>query len=227
MRDSGTVVSGLNTWWTDPSVPEQQLSVVLAELTEIQSGNMIPPYLQFFECLKRIKEPIYGLLDLGAGCGHYGAALKLLGHTARHGYVAYDISQAFRAVAARQFPWMNYHVGDTAKLPFGDAVFQVVLSSACLMYAEDPERDAWEAMRVSSQYVLFHRTPLAAETVLLEQEAYGGTVCERRWKREDLFAIFEACGLSLVHEETIFENPDGYAHKTFLLKKDSVVHVHV
>lgn len=227
----------MNDWWNDPSVPAQQLAVVIKELAEIRDGGVLPvPYRQFFACLDLIPKlgsgfeshwNGRGLLDIGAGMGHYGEALRLHGRMIWNGYVAVDASKSFKDAASIVFPWMKYYVGSAANLPFKQSSFYVVLSSACLMYAEDPMCDIWEATRVSSGYVIFHRTPIDKETRKVEAEAYGGTVLETRFSEADLFGMFDKAGLSLVHTETIFEMPDGYGHKTYLLKKEPVFPVRV
>lgn len=218
----------MNEHWLDPSVPAQQLAVVLPELEQIARGNIIPPYRQFFNAIDRIHvqcQPI-SILDIGAGCGHYGVALRSRGYKLlADGYVACDCSPAFRDLALSHWPWMRYDAAESSKLPYADAVFDVVLHSACLMYAADPLQDIREAVRVSADWVIFHRTPIAEETHGRESEAYGGTVQERRFSESDLFAMFEATGLSLVDEETIFDAGDGNCHKTYLLRKDRVFHV--
>lgn len=217
----------MNDWWNDASVPAQQLAVVLPELAEIEAGNLIPPYRQAFACIDRAYKPGMSLLDVGAGMGHYCEALRLTGRPIWRHYTALDASEAFKAAAAERWPLMRYDIGQASNLPYPASSFSIVLSGACLMYAANPGRDIWEAARVSSEYVIFHRTALAPETVTLETEAYGGSVRETRFAEVDLLKMFETSGLSVVHVETIFLNPDGYAHKTYLLKKDAVFPVRV
>lgn len=222
----------MNDWWNDPSIPAQQLAVVRRELAGLaawagsQGGPASQPYQQFFACVDAIPKPFgfkLNLIDIGAGVGHYGEALRIAGYSPKWiGYRAMDCSEAFQAAALAEFPWMKYDVGLASSLPYPAASFDVALSSACLMYAENPQRDIWEATRVSSGYVIFHRTPIEKETRKLEAPCYGGTVLETRFSEVDLFTMFDNAGLSLMHTETIFEMPDGYAHKTYLLKKDAV-----
>jgi len=217
----------MNEYWRDPSVPEQQLAVVLPELEQIAQGNIIPPYLQLMNAIERIhvQSMPTSLLDIGAGCGHYGVALRTIGHPLADGYLALDCSQAFRDLAVERWPWMRFDVADSSKLPYLDAKFDVVLHSACLMYAEDPIQDMREAVRVSADWVIFHRTPIAPVTHGRQAHAYGGTLQERRFSESDLFEMFEATGLALIEQETIFDTGDGHAHKTYLLRKDRVFHV--
>lgn len=228
----------MNDWWNDPSIPVQQLAVVRLELAQLQDwsvsqggGETISPYRQFFACLDAIPKcngSKLKLLDIGAGVGHYGEALRVVGYYPRWAdYRAVDMSAAFREAAVAEFPWIKYDIGCASNLPYKPSSFDVVLSSACLMYAEDPMRDIWEATRVSSGHVIFHRTPIEKETRKVEAEAYGGTVLETRFSEADLFGMFDKAGLSLVHAETIFEMPDGYGHKTYLLKKDPAFPVRV
>lgn len=212
----------MNEHWLDPSVPAQQLAVVLPELEQIAQGNIIPPYRQFLNCIDRayVQSVPLSILDVGAGCGHYGVALRKIGHPLAEGYVAVDCSEAFRDLARSQWPWMRFDVSDSSRLPYGDLAFDIVLHSACLMYSEDPLRDIREAARVSADWVILHRTPVAPVTHLRIAEAYGGTLQEQRFSEPDLFEMFEAAGLVLVQEETIFDTGDGHCHKTYLLRKN-------
>jgi hypothetical protein len=97
------------------------------------------------------------------------------------------------------------------------------------MYASDPLNDIRELARVSSGFVILHRTPieLSGKTYQSEQEAYGHTMLETRFSEADILAMCETAGLSVMHSETIFETADGRAHKTYLLQKDGVFHVSV
>lgn len=218
----------MNELWTDPAIPAQQLAVVKRELEQVAEGKFVTPYAQFFECLDRVPDPL-GILDVGAGCGHYGEAMRLTGRGLWRYYTAIDASATFRMVALAQFPWMSYDVGMASYLPYRASAFSVVLSSACLMYAADPMNDIRELARVSSGYVILHRTPidLGGKTHQIEQTAYGQTFLETRFAEADLMAMFEAAGLSVCHVETIFETQDGRAHRSYLLKKEPVFPVTV
>jgi len=214
----------VNEAWNDASIPAQQLAVVRPELARIAEGMPVPPYEQFFACLDRIPDAAGSILDVGAGCGHYGEALKLTGRRIWMEYRALDTSASFKAMAAEAFPYLRFDVGMASSLPYHSAQFAVVLSGACLMYAADPLHDIRELARVSSGYVILHRTPidLGGKTHQVEQEAYGQAVLETRFAEADLLAMCETAGLSVFHVETIFETSDGLAHRTYLLKKEPV-----
>jgi SAM-dependent methyltransferase len=83
------------------------------------------------------------LLDVGCGSG-----LALARAAARGARVAgIDIAASLLAIAAQRVPEADLHEGGLDQLPFGDAVFDVVLAVNALQFAFDPAAALGEIAR--------------------------------------------------------------------------------
>lgn len=218
------MTSAMAEVWSHPSIPPQQLAVVERELKALWSGQRISPYLELSRCLNELptRMNLGQFLDVGAGCGHYRDALKAMGYACE--YRAVDSSAAFKREAERRFPGIVYDMGEASRLTYPQSSFDVVFSSACLMYAEEPQHDVNEAARVSRRYVIFGKIPVAEKTERVEAEAYGHPVIEWRFAESDLMDACHKAGLSLLHAEPILSSSP---YKTFLFRKEELFHVPV
>lgn len=205
--------------WLDATMPERQYqSCVARELKEFREGKPVLPYTAVVNCLKRLPKMEHPtLLDVGASSGFYSEVLKIAGFNCC--YVALNFSPAFKTLAERLYPGIDFRLGDARELPFADDSFDIVLSGCCLLHIAEYEAVILETARVASRYVIFSKTPVHAKpTEFFEKHLYGLPHClEIRFNEEELMGLFERYGLRLIHTE-----PAGTGHKTFLLRKLSL-----
>lgn len=211
--------------WKDISIPKAQYELcVRRELEYLTEGFPCAPFKALTNCLFNIPfgelidhKPT--LLDIGASSGYYRSVLELSGFN--FDYFGLDFSPAFRDMALSLYPDIHFDVGDARSLPYANNNFDVVLHSACLMHIADYNTAIKEAVRVASRYVVFHRTPtISGPTRYWRKEAYGVPCLEIHFNQGDLLQIFQANNLSVLHTENVFQDQDGFSHRTFLCRKN-------
>ena len=149
-------------------------------------------------------------LDVGTGTGRY---LPLLAGAGAHVVVGMDLSWAMLTHGSRQTPLLR---GDAARLPFGDARFDLVCSS--LMAGDLPDLGPWirEAARVLEPgghlvYSDFHPS-WKAERWRRTFRTAGGQLCEVPFtphRLEDHLEQLEGAALAVrtVREPRLAERP--------------------
>lgn len=206
--------------WTSASIPAKQRDLVLKELDDARAGKPCPTYKVAIDCLRKapVSRVNAKVLDVGAGCAHYGELLKV--NKIGWDYTACDYSENFKAVAETMFPGIRYDVAEATKLPYGDESFDVVLSSALLMHVMEWRDAIKESVRVSREWVFFHRTPfvLMGPTRYYCKEAYGVPCVEIHFSEAEVFAAFREAGLKHAHTQTIFQD-GSYGHRSYLFRK--------
>ncbi|HSQ59123.1 MAG TPA: methyltransferase domain-containing protein [Acidobacteriota bacterium] len=89
------------------------------------------------------------VLDVAAGNGNATlAAARRFADVVSTDYVPALLEEGRRRAEADQLP-VTFHVADAENLPFGDASFDVVLSTFGVMFAPNQERAARELLRVA------------------------------------------------------------------------------
>jgi SAM-dependent methyltransferase len=78
-------------------------------------------------------QPGERVLDVGCGTGIAAAAALATGSSV----TGLDGAAEMIAIARREVPGVDFHVGDFMALPFGDDAFDVVISSHALLFADD------------------------------------------------------------------------------------------
>lgn len=222
--------------WTDPSIPARQYQIVQPELETARRecvNGWCAPFRALVDCLYRIPGEFFDatprLLDIGASTGYYREVLRIAGYPVR--YTACDFSRAFERFAQEKFPGIDFDVADACNLPYHDDTFDVVLSGAALMHIREYEQAIREAVRVSSRYVIFHRTPVCTHCPnrWFVKEAYGIRVLEVHFNEGALLELFHSVGLRLIHTAEVFwDVMESQGHKTYLLEKPAgLSHVQV
>ena len=84
------------------------------------------------------------VLDVACGPGYVAAAAAERGAAV----VGIDFAEAAVAVARRQYPALEFHVGSAEDLPFPDAEFDAVVMNFGLLHVAQPEKALAEAYRV-------------------------------------------------------------------------------
>lgn len=205
----------------DPAIPERQYELAAKpELEVYRTGGTCAPFDALVNAMRHIPaHPHMSLLDVGASGGYYSEVLKIGGFDFQ--YHGIDFSSAFKELAARLYPGIWFDVGDARSLPYHDDFFEVVLNGAVIMHTLEYPKVIQETARVSSKYVIFHRTPIrtyTAATNFYLKEGYGVPMFEVHFNESELLGLFNQSGLELLHTENVFF--DGtFGHRTYLLKK--------
>lgn len=214
------VAAAMADSWKDPSIPRKQWEVVRGELDLYRRGVSMRHFDVLLRTLREIPLKRPSLLDVGASSGYYSEVLKIGGFQCR--YHALDYSEEYLRLASELFPGILFYLDDAEHTRIADGCFDIVLHSACLMHLTDYAEAISEAARMSSGYVVFHRTPVVfdGETVAYQKDAYDVPCLEWHFNEYELFTLFSDNGLEVVREETIFRDTDmQYSHKTYLTKK--------
>lgn len=213
--------------WQDPNIPARQYELaVRPELEGYRNGRPCAPFDALVKCLRQIPLKVLlsrpKILDAGASTGYYSEVLEIAGFHCH--YTGLDYSPAFQRLAEKLYPGIDFRVGDCRNLPFHDDWFEIVLSGACIMHVRDYEQVIREAVRVSSRYVILHRTsvmPPDQPTSYFEKDAYGVRCLEIHFNESELLSLFCAHGLRAMFATDVFRQPDGFCHRTYLLEKQS------
>lgn len=206
--------------WKDASIPMRQYELaVMPELAKWSRGELVMPFVALTKCLRCIpydETKPGNLLDIGASSGFYRAVLMRDNYAFT--YTALDFSPAFKALAEKLYPGIDFRLGDARSLPFEDESFSIVLSGCCILHIPEYETAIREAARVAKKHVIFSKTPVhSGETEFFEKQAYGIRCLEIRFNETELLNLFERYGLRLEWTE-----PAGAGHKTYLLRKLSL-----
>ncbi len=209
--------------WQDPAIPARQYELaVQSELAGFRRGQPSRPFDALVECFCRLPaeflESRPRLLDVGASGGYARDVLEIAGF--HFHYTGLDFSEPFARFAAERYPGIQWDIGDARRLPYPDGWFPIVLHGACLMHVLDYRKVIAEAARVSSRYVLFHRTPVVTDrpTVFFVKQAYGIDCLEIHFNEEELRALFLANGLRLQYTLDVFWNGTS-GHRDYLVEK--------
>lgn len=209
--------------WKHVDIPRRQWEFAAKpELEKFRNSQPVAPFDALVRCLKRLPMRLLAqrprLLDIGASSGYYREVLEIAGFN--FDYSATDFSPAFKELALELYPDIDFLVTDATSLPFHDDFYEVVLSAANIMHIPNYKLAIHEAVRVSRQYLILHRTPVFSgkATTCFEKEAYGVRCLEWAFNEAELFRILVEEGLSLLYETNIFYD-EGFGHKSYLLRK--------
>ena len=216
--------------WQDDALPMRQYETVLQEeLGNLDSGNINVAFAAFVRCVNAMKPFVNRpkILDVGASSGHYKRLLDVIKF--EHHYKACDYSAAFREFAKGLWPDIDFDVADARALPYRDGQFDIVMTGGMLMHIYEWQSVIAELARVSSRYVILHRTPivdgfLQRDTRYFEKKAYGVPCLEVHFSEQMLLLVCAHHGLDLVYATNI----DNTNHKSYLFEQpDSLNHIQV
>lgn len=224
------VATATATAWQDPRIPFSQYEIVRGELERYRIHKNDEPFAAFARCIEQIKTNERGarLLDVGASGGYYGEILKMIGW--RGQYTACDSSHAFAALAEGIYPGIDFDIADARHLPYRDDWFDIVLSSGCIMHIYEWQKAIAELARVSSRYVILHRTPIAEiETRYFEKLAYEVKCLEVHFSEIDLMRACYSAGLHCPYRTQVSSDAGmKYRMNSYLFEKPAgVPHVQV
>jgi len=213
--------------WKHEKIPQRQRHLVDKQLQAYRAGQPNPVFDALVDILKTNVPDLDSktLLEIGCSSGYYSEVLAL--RAIRAGYTGCDYSVALIQLARKLYPAIPFDVQDATNLGYSAGEFDVVISGCCILHIADYPRAISEAVRVSKQYVIFHRTPVFHRRgpLFFTKKAYGIETFEIHFNEQKLIRLFQQQGLRVVDVNTHAINwdvklADALAMKTYLCKKD-------
>ena len=147
-------------------------------------------------------------------------------HRPESRYIGVDYSHGFCALGQRRFPAAALVCADTLSLPIRDAAFPLVISGSVLLHVHDWAAALRETLRVTSRYVILHRTPVtSSSTATFTKRAYGLRLIEWAFNEGELLDECAKLEFSLVKQIDLNEQAslsgDGFApnNRSYLLRR--------
>jgi len=207
---SQEVTTDLTNAWHNPDIPAKQRALVQQTLEMIYKNPVPPKMCQvLLEMLRPIAYEGCSLLEVGCSSGYYYEILEYLLEK-RINYTGVDYSEAMIKMARDYYPRPNFQVADGAKLPYADKSFHIAISSCVILHTPNYREQLKETTRVSSRYVLLHRTPVCRErpTQYQRKYAYEVETVELIFNEIELVTILTENDLKFV-SAIDHEAPDG------------------
>ena len=190
--------AALNHAWQSTSLPSRQLQLVEGQLAEWRTGSSIREFDSVSELLEFTKPHSDRILEVGCSSGYYSQVIKHMRPSMR--YVGIDYSFDFCELGRTRFESNGLVCGNALQLPFRDRDFPIVISGSVLLHIREWKAALRETLRLSSDYVILHRTPvLDAKTQTVIKKAYGQRMVEWAFRETELIEGCVASGFSLVH----------------------------
>jgi len=163
-------------------------------------------------------------LEIGCSSGYYSEVLRCRGLAVA--YQGCDFSTALVHLAREKYPSIRFDIEDATSLSYGASSFDIVVSGCCLLHISKYEKAITEAARVSSEFVVFHRTPVLHLTgpLFYTKKAYGTEMLEIHFNEQQLVRLFAANGLQIIDMNSHLSLPksrtsDSVIYKTYLCRK--------
>ncbi len=220
------VTDELSSSWMDDGIPARQRTVVEGELADYRTGKPNRVFDALVDILLHNIPALENrsLLEIGCSSGYYSEALRARGVAVA--YQGCDFSTAFVHLARQKYPSIRFDIEDATSLSYGANSFDIVVSGCCLLHIFKYERAIAEAARVSSEFVVFHRTPVLHLTgpLFYTKKAYGTEMLEIHFNEQQLVRMFVANGLRVVDVNSHVSLPksgtsDSVIYKTYLCGK--------
>jgi len=214
--------AALNRAWQSTSLPSRQLQLVEGQLAKWRTGSSIREFHSVSELLEFTKPHSDRILEVGCSSGYYSQVIKHMRPSMR--YVGIDYSFDFCELGRTRFKANGLVCGNALQLPFRDRAFPIVMSGSVLLHIRDWKAALKETMRLSSEYVILHRTPvLDAKTQTLTKKAYGRWMVEWAFRETELIEGCFASGFSLVRtidldsQDRLSRDPHAPNTRSYLL----------
>jgi SAM-dependent methyltransferase len=210
--------------WKDELIPDQQLSLAESQVANWLAGQQVTPFDVLAELLDEITEGLPSVFEVGSSSGYYSEVIKH--HRPESRYIGVDYSHGFCALGQRRFPAAALVCADTLSLPIRDAAFPLVISGSVLLHVHDWAAALRETLRVTSRYVILHRTPVtSSSTATFTKRAYGLRLIEWAFNEGELLDECAKLEFSLVkqidlNEQATLSN-DGFSpnNRSYLLRR--------
>lgn len=213
--------------WKSKKIPQLQRKLVDAQLKKYASGDKVEVFDVLVNvvgsCLSGV--PARSLLEIGCSSGYYSEVFAIAGLDVN--YLGCDYSEEFIHLAKNSYPGIKFDIQDATALAYEDASFDIVVSGCCLLHIPEYLTAILEAIRVSREYVILHRTPILSEknTTYYKKFAYGVESIEIHFNEKEIIDFCHANGLLLIDAQIIGQDLStghdaGYSGtRTFLFKK--------
>ena len=225
-EEARKMVDELRDTWKEPKIIPQQDEYIKQQLAQYSTGNANDTFDALINILVRnIPEAkSKSILEIGCSSGYNSEVLSLKGFSGK--FSGCDCSEAFIESAERRYPDASWNVGDAVSLSYPDQSYNVVISGCCILHIYEYEKAISEAARVSSDVVVFHRTPIMnkSETAFYRIKAYGVEMLQIHFNESELLDLIQKNDLELLDAITIdtfpyWEGGDVFEMKTYLFKK--------
>jgi 2-polyprenyl-3-methyl-5-hydroxy-6-metoxy-1,4-benzoquinol methylase len=222
-------INQLRSSWQDEYLPFAQRKLVDLQLKRYSLGNPVDVFDVFVDSLKLLVDldEKSNLLEIGCSSGYYSEVCKLA--NIPFIYHGCDYSESFIKLAQALYPTSQFKVSDATFLDYTDNSFDVVVSGCCLLHIPKYSQAIKESIRVSSRYVIFHRTPVVwgSPDKWYKKKAYGIETIEIHFNEENFLSLLQDSGLSIIDILTLSEDfsdtpNQGKAVRTFVCKKSII-----
>jgi SAM-dependent methyltransferase len=213
----------MNDGWLALDIPAQQRQIVDGQLEAMRAGNAPPHFAVVGKMLKQIRDEVSAgaaLLDAGCGSAYYYEVIEFyLPRWAR--YTGVDFSPAMVELARERYPDLPVSLGDLRDLSmFRDHTFDIVMSGATIAHIAEWKQALWELARVTSKWLLLHRTWVHdGDTLTFTENAYGHDVLYSKLGERELLTTLDDLGFFLTEERPSGEAIPGGAVKTYLFRR--------
>jgi SAM-dependent methyltransferase len=215
------VTDAMLAGWQDENIPRKQRALVQQQLDEMYKGKPQVIYQVLAEILRPYIYLECPILEIGCASGYYYEILEyMLGK--RIAYTGADYSEPLIKMARDYYHNADFHATDGAHLPFEDKQFDIAISSGVLLHVPNFPEHVKEAVRVSSNLVVAHRTPVCRQrpTQFYSKMAYGVETFEMRFNEDEIVSTFTSNGLDLIKAFEYETNPDHDVFDlTYLFKR--------
>ena len=213
--------------WKSKKIPQLQRKLVDAQLKKYSNGDKVEVFDVLVNvvggCLSGVSAR--SLLEIGCSSGYYSEVFVIAGLDVN--YVGCDYSEEFIHLAMDRYSGIKFDVQDATALAYKDASFDIVVSGCCLLHIPDYLTAILEAIRVSRDYVILHRTPILSKrsTTYYKKIAYGVESIEIHFNEKEIIEFCLSNGLVLmdtkiIGQDLIMEGDAGFSGtRTFLFKK--------
>lgn len=224
---ASTEATRLRNSWQDNGLPTKQRKLVDRQLKEYRSGARIDVFDVFIDSLRHLPDlaPSASLLEIGCSSGFYSEVIEISKLPIQ--YSGCDYSEAFIRLAKVKYPSIDFSIEDATALRYLDSSFDIVVSGCCLLHIPEYAKAIEETARVTSQYAIFHRTPIVwgQPEQWYRKQAYGIETVEIHFNETEFLALLTKNKMELVATYTLHEEKlnasgaQGSAIRTYVCRK--------
>jgi len=213
--------------WKSKKIPQLQRKLVDAQLKKYACGDKVEVFDVLVNAVESCLSGVSAksLLEIGCSSGYYSEVFVIAGLDVN--YVGCDYSEEFIHLALDRYSGIKFDVQDATALDYQDASFDIVVSGCCLLHIPNYLTAILEAIRVSRDYVILHRTPILSKinTTYYKKIAYGVESIEIHFNEKEIIEFCLSNGLMLIDtliigQDQILEGNVGFSGtRTYLFKK--------
>lgn len=216
--------SRLSAAWKSSELPDRQRNLVDRLMTDYRAGFPVLVFDALINSLKKLPRlnPGMSFLEIGCSSGYYSEVLKIAEIDLK--YSGCDYSSHFIDMARKCYPDCDFSVEDATCLGYADNSFDIVVSGCCLLHIPEYQRAVCETVRVSREYVIFHRTPVVwgRDDQWYRKEAYGVETIEIHFNESKFLDLLAKNELEIISTYTLSEDAAvsyGQAVRTYTCRK--------